>query len=366
MIVIQYNAENRPIRWQSGDTVITMSFDRMGRRVEMRTHSANSDLLQRFVYDNYLCIQQLRGVENALFHSYVWDPTEPIATRPLILLPSSGALAYYFHDGNKNVSDLIPNPEPPIHYAYTPFGTPTTSAPSENPFCFSSEMYDSVISYTYYNYRHYDSWNGRFIQRDLVGEFGGKNIFAFLENNVVNLFDSNGLVKIGNPKGSPPRGLPSDITCEDLYNFIVELADHVRDRRDAILNDDNRLYNNLNAKPWSKGGRGTWQGHQDAMKETQDRLNKALQYFSDYCDDFNQCLPQSVYDAAQLPLPTKPNWAQDENTPSRNGGNIMAGVAVAGVAVGATAAGIAIAAGASVTAPVWAPAALVIGLFIIY
>ena len=34
---VVYNAENRPIRWQSGDTVITMAFDRMGRRVEMRT-----------------------------------------------------------------------------------------------------------------------------------------------------------------------------------------------------------------------------------------------------------------------------------------------------------------------------------------
>ena len=102
-----YNAENRPVRWQSGDTVITMSFDRMGRRVEMRTQSADSDTLQRFVYDNYLCIQQLCGADNALFQSYVWDPTEPIATRPLIFPPSSGVLSYYFHDGNKNVSDLV-------------------------------------------------------------------------------------------------------------------------------------------------------------------------------------------------------------------------------------------------------------------
>ena len=107
---VTYNAENRPIRWQSGDTVITMAFDRMGRRVEMRTQSADSDLLQRFVYDNYLCIQQLRGTNNALFHSYIWDPTEPIATRPLVFLPASGEIAYYFHDGNKNVSDLVDIP----------------------------------------------------------------------------------------------------------------------------------------------------------------------------------------------------------------------------------------------------------------
>ena len=61
---VVYNAENRPIRWQSGDTVITMSFDRMGRRVEMCTPSADTDLLLRFVYDNYLCIQQLRTPSN--------------------------------------------------------------------------------------------------------------------------------------------------------------------------------------------------------------------------------------------------------------------------------------------------------------
>ena len=34
---VTYNAENRPVRWQSGDTIITMAFDRMGRRVEIRT-----------------------------------------------------------------------------------------------------------------------------------------------------------------------------------------------------------------------------------------------------------------------------------------------------------------------------------------
>ena len=26
------DAENRPVRWESGDTVVTMNFDRMGRK----------------------------------------------------------------------------------------------------------------------------------------------------------------------------------------------------------------------------------------------------------------------------------------------------------------------------------------------
>ena len=163
---VVYNAENRPIRWQSGDTVITMAFDRMGRRIEMRTQSADSDLLQRFVYDNYLCIQQLRGSDNVLFHSYVWDPTEPIATRPLICLPAASSLAYYFHDGNKNVSDLVDIHGSVVHYDYTPFGVLTSPASSENPYRFASEYHDIPLGLISYNYRHYNENNGRWSARD--------------------------------------------------------------------------------------------------------------------------------------------------------------------------------------------------------
>ena len=53
----------------------------------MRTVKGGEETLQRFVYDNYLCIQQLRGADNALFHSYIWNPTELIATRPLSSSP---------------------------------------------------------------------------------------------------------------------------------------------------------------------------------------------------------------------------------------------------------------------------------------
>ena len=165
---VTYNAENHPIRWESGDTVITMAFDRMGRRVEMRTMKDDTETLQRFVYDNYLCIQQLRGADNALFHSYVWDPTEPIATRPLIFRPASGVLSYYFHDGNKNVSDLVDVHETVVHYDYTPFGTPTVSARSENPYTFSSEYMDDGLGLVYYNYRHYSPSYGRWLSFDPI------------------------------------------------------------------------------------------------------------------------------------------------------------------------------------------------------
>ena len=199
---VVYNAENRPIRWQSGDTVITMAFDRMGRRVEMRTQSADSDLLQRFVYDNYLCIQQLRGSDNVLFHSYVWDPTEPIATRPLICLPAASSLAYYFHDGNKNVSDLVDTQGNIVHYAYTPFGRPTVSSESDNPYRFSSEMFDEKLGLFYYTLRHYSPISGRWGRRDCLFP----ETYLFCSNNSVSYIDILGLSK-EIPLGPPPESI---------------------------------------------------------------------------------------------------------------------------------------------------------------
>ena len=197
---VQYNAENRPIRWQSGGTVITMSFDRMGRRVEMCTMKDGAETLQRFVYDNYLCIQQLCGTDNALFQSYVWDPTEPIATRPLVFIPSGGEVSYYFHDGNKNVSDLVPASGAPIHYAYTPFGAPTASARSENPFTFSSEVFDNALALTYYNYRHYDMTSERFVSRDPSFEKNRfrTDIYRFSHNSPIGRIDILGLYSPSN------------------------------------------------------------------------------------------------------------------------------------------------------------------------
>ena len=216
---VTYNAENRPIRWQSGDTVITMSFDRMGRRVEMRTVKEGVETLQRFVYDNYLCIQQLRGTNNALFHSYVWDPTEPIATRPLVFLPASGEIAYYFHDGNKNASDLVDIHGDIVHYAYTPFGTATASALSENPFGFSSEFYEASLGLVYYNYRHYNSVLGRWIQRDPLAEMGGINLFSFLSNAPLASIDI-----LGKHAGNPPSYLNGlRPTSSEKVNQAVEL-----------------------------------------------------------------------------------------------------------------------------------------------
>ena len=64
---------------------------------------------------------------------YLWDPSEPVATRPLVWLHGGSAYSYA-HDGNKNVSEVVDaNGTVTAHYEYAPFGDVTVAAGSLHP-----------------------------------------------------------------------------------------------------------------------------------------------------------------------------------------------------------------------------------------
>ena len=170
---VTYNAENRPVVWSNGTAVVTMDFDRMGRRVWYKSISgAQTNAYAKFVYDGYLCVQQLDGLTGEVEQEFVWDPSESIATRPLTWnLPASNRTFHYFHDGNKNVSDVIDASDGSLaaHYDYAPFGAVTVATgpmADANPYRFSSEYHDPGLGCVYYNYRHYNSLVGRWMSRD--------------------------------------------------------------------------------------------------------------------------------------------------------------------------------------------------------
>ena len=213
---VVYNAENRPIRWTQGDTVITMAFDRLGRRVDYRETRAGQVATHfRFVYDNFLCVQRLNAANgNAVRTEFVWDPTEPIATRPLVMRAKNWDLnLFYTHDGNKNVSEVFYHALQngiAAHYDYAPFGAVSRTSRatrvtnrdflSENPFRFSSEYHDATLGLVYYNYRHYNSREGRWNRRDPIDELEEWNLFGFVTNNPIIRFDVKGC--FGSPSPS--------------------------------------------------------------------------------------------------------------------------------------------------------------------
>ena len=171
---VQYNGENRPVLWEkvtansptpnsSTPTLLFMSYDRMGRRI---TKNA-----MRFVYDGCLQIANFEHLTSNIKHqTFIWDPTEAVATRPLVWNSSTFSTSCYTHDGNKNVSEIVASSgDISAHYEYAPFGAWVLSVgdyASDNPWRFSSEFADDDMTMVYYNFRHYDPNVGRWIARD--------------------------------------------------------------------------------------------------------------------------------------------------------------------------------------------------------
>ena len=217
---VTYNGENRPVLWRQGIFSLAMSYDRMGRRVKVvKSNGQSVAHRQTFSYNGYLQIQR-RTQETETpqaFHmdQFIWDPTDPIATRPL-LWNRNNATSYYTHDGSKNVSEVVvENGDNAAHYEYAPFGTATmrSGAAAANPWRFSSEFIDDMLGLVYYNFRHYEPVMGRWLQwdpidtmhyllwRSVVGksDVSSLNLSGYIENAPNCRQDKLGLTIVVNP-----------------------------------------------------------------------------------------------------------------------------------------------------------------------
>ena len=196
---VSYDANDRPVVFtsQDGRTTITCGYDYQGRRFEKKVviNGAVSSH-SRFLYRNYLQVAQLdlTHPEPLLVKSYLWDPTVRTATRVLMMTcwQENGMKVkehlYFMHDALKNVTSILDGQQKQkARYEYAPFGgllTAEGDMAHENKFRFSCEYADDELGLVYYNYRHLNPLDGRWINRDPIQEQGGWNLYAFIRNRI--------------------------------------------------------------------------------------------------------------------------------------------------------------------------------------
>ena len=137
------------------------------------------------------------GVENDVLTVAVtthWDPVETAATRPLAFVDHSGDVPvtyFYTHDLTKNICVVLDASGAIVTaYDYTPFGAVTASnTATPNTVTFSSEVLDAETALVYYNYRHYNPADGRWINRDPIDEQGGINLYVMVGNGMLWSYD---------------------------------------------------------------------------------------------------------------------------------------------------------------------------------
>lgn len=108
-----------------------------------------------------------------------------------------GQTAYYHADGNGNVTMLINSTNAIVaRYLYDGFGNILSKSgllADANLYRFSSKEVHTSSGLVYYGYRFYDPNLQRWPNRDPIGELGGINLYAFAENNGLNVLDPFGL-----------------------------------------------------------------------------------------------------------------------------------------------------------------------------
>jgi len=100
------------------------------------------------------------------------------------------------YDGNGNVTALVnaATGAESARYAYGPFAEPlqrTGPMAKLNPIRFSTQYHDDYTEDDKYLFR--DLRDGRWLNRDLIGERGGMNLYGFVRNEPIDSFDKLGL-----------------------------------------------------------------------------------------------------------------------------------------------------------------------------
>ena len=275
-----YNAENRPVSFSNSEsnTVVECAYDSQGRRAYKKvTVNGSVTLHQRYIYRGYLQIAALdltRTAHPALWY-ITWDPTQPVATRPLAI-QINGTWYTYGWDLTKNICELY-STEGRIStsYTYSPFGQVITSGDVTQPIQWSSEVWDGELGLVYYNWRFYNKMYGRWHQLDFISH---KNLYSYCYNNAVFLYDYVGLAAT------------QEEIEKKFYHFSINK--HIQ------LDDSKRDYKNKCHKNWLLFGGHTHEAlrlikerHRDYFGEIKSKWFEKIAIMSCAPDLTNSLLP---------------------------------------------------------------------------
>ena len=224
---VVYNAENRPVTFTSEDgaTVVECTYDYMGRR-HTRKITVNGSVTNylRYIYRGYLQIAAINAVSGVFQWFILWDPTQPVATRPLGIR-KDGTWYTYGWDLTKNICEVFSSGGTILTaYTYTPYGAVTANGNVTQPIQWSSEYSDSELGLVYYNYRHYNPADGRWTGRDQIEVIEVDNPYAYVRNRCSEIVD-----KLGLQACIPSVGGPSCHALSSTCGYSKENNGKVRD-----------------------------------------------------------------------------------------------------------------------------------------
>ena len=229
------------------DTTITFKYDYLGRRVEKKVvRGTTTESHLRFVWRGWLLVAELNAASNnAMVKTYTWGPDISgsfggAGGNGGVLIfkdHTSGVNESFYpaYDAQGNVTGLIDTAgNLDAAYEYDPFGKLIRHAGTRKDsmtLLYGTKYTDMETGLIYYGYRYYDPRQGRFINRDPIGEEGGLNLYGFLSNSPGNGVDFLGLNDCG-PRPITPTA-SSKFRNEDYEKRMERYVNELKEWRDC-------------------------------------------------------------------------------------------------------------------------------------
>jgi RHS repeat-associated protein len=145
------------------------------------------------------------------------------------------------------------------------------TSPGFQPFGFAGGLYDPDTGLTRFGEREYDPAVGRWTRRDPIRFDGGLNLYGYVEDDVVNMTDVDGLgpkcdPSIASCPGPESSSEPPD-QCSPTPDFCAELREDARKDCTAIAMSDTRV-------PYKR--RMNWARIRKCMREVLERYGCSM------------------------------------------------------------------------------------------
>ena len=220
-----WDGENRLVQMSNVTTVasaarrkLDFNYDHQGRRFRkvMSTWNGSAWVAAQtngFHYHGWNVLGDFVSASN--FRHYLWgnDLSGSLqgagGVGGLIAVRETNQVHFVAYDGNGNVAGLVNAADGAVsaNYEYGPFGESIRASgvfAKNNPYRFSTKYQDAESDLLYYGHRFYNPSTGRWPNRDPLGELGGINLYGFVRNSAVNLYDPLGLTIPGTGPGAYP------------------------------------------------------------------------------------------------------------------------------------------------------------------
>ena len=177
----------------NGVLLATNAYDAQGCRVRKTTPGATTT----FLYDNWNLVEERIACTNGTTSTvrYYWGKDLSGSLQGaggiggLLYLKRNGTIYMPLYDANGNVTKYLDvNGSVVASYTYDAFGnllSQSGALADRFAFRFSTKYYDAESSLSYFGGRFYLPSLRRWLNRDLIAEDGGVNLYAFCGNNPV-------------------------------------------------------------------------------------------------------------------------------------------------------------------------------------